>query len=227
MNDTEFGDELDTLEAQGASLSSDGKYLGIMYTYRKSEPRDDISVSLYTAIWFLPEMLDFSGSGPTLWARKVISTSTKVQLGNCSAHPIVFGNDGLLYCAYGRIDPVSGAVEEIFGSFDTREHWNIMFSGDGQTAVCFIDYPRVLEYVSFGGGTKQIYQYGSGTVLSPGALSHTGRFLAWHEMCIEQGTLIDRFRVYDKHSCELNELENPLAQSFNSYSQRMKSLCLV
>ena len=213
--DAEFGDELDSLEAQGASLSCDGRYLGILYYHRKTFSAVSVSVSLYTAIWLLPEILDFSATGPALWARKVISTSTKVNLGNCSAHPIVFGNDGLLYCAYGRVDPASGVVEEIFGNFDIHEHWNIMFSGDGQTAVCFIDHERVLEYVSFGGGTETIYQYGSGTVLTPGALSHSGRFLAWHEVSDEQGT-IDRFRVYDKHSCTLNELETPLAYSIGT-----------
>ena len=212
MIDAEFGDELDSVEAQGATLSCDGRHLGILYYCRKTSPEIN-NYSLYTAIWLLPEILDFSASGPTLWARKVVSTSTRVNLGNSSAHPIVFGTDGGLYCAHGRVDPASGAVEEIFGNFDIREHWNIMFSGDGQTAVCFIDYARVLAYVSFGGGTKTIYQYDSGTLLDPGALSHTGRFLAWHELCSEQGTFIERFRVYDKHSCTLNELENPLAHS--------------
>ena len=210
--DTEFGDELDSLEAQGANLSSDGRYLGILYKYTKrvSIPK----TSLYTAIWLLAETLDFSNSGPTLWARKVISTSSAhIIPGNCSAHPIVFGNDGLLYCAYGRVNPASGVEEKLFGNFDIRENWNIMFSGDGQTAVCFIDYERVLEYVSFGGGTKTIYQYGRGTMLNPGALSHTGRFLAWHELCNVQGAYVDRCRVYDKLLCTLNELEQPPAES--------------
>lgn len=211
--DAEFGDELDSLEAQGASLSCDGRYLGILYIYRqKSSGPSAFPVSLYTAIWLLPEILDFSASGPTLWARKVISTSTNVKLGNCSAYPIVFGSDGLLYCANGRVNPASGMEEKLFGTFDIREEWNIMFSGDGQTAVCFIDHAHVLEYVSFGGGTKTIYQYGSGTALAPGALSQTGRFFAWHEVCNEQGTHVERVRVYDQHSCTLNELENPMTR---------------
>ena len=215
VSDTEFGDELDSLEAQGASLSSDGRYLGILYIHRRKSLGDvNTRVSLYTAIWLLPETLDFSASGPTLWARKVISTSMEVLLGNCSAHPIVFGNDGLLYCAYGRVDPASGVEEEIFGEFDIREQYNIMFSGDGQTAVCFRDHAHVLEYVSFEGDTKTIYRYDSGTVLAPGALSHTGRFLTWHELRNEQGAWVESLRVYDKHSCALNELEKPLAHSY-------------
>ena len=212
--DAEFGDELDSLEAQGATLSCDGRYLGILYIYRnKSSGFSEFPVSLYTAIWLLPETLDFSASGSTLWARKVISTSTIVKADNCSPYPIVFGNDGLLYCAIGRVDPVSGMEEKLFGSFDVREESNIMFSGDGQTAVCFIDHARVLEYVSFGGGTKTIYQYGSGTVVDPGALSQTGRFFAWSEICHAQGTYVDRVRVYDQHSCTLNGLENPMTHS--------------
>ena len=95
--DAEFGDEFDSLEAQGANLSSDGRYLGILYIYRnRFSELSKYPLSLYVAIWLLPEIFDFSTSGPTLWARKVISTSTKVASGNCSAHPIVFGNDGLL-----------------------------------------------------------------------------------------------------------------------------------
>ena len=215
--DAEFGDELDSLEAQGATLSCDGRYLGVLYIYRKkSSELSEFPVSLYTAVWLLPEALNFSDSGPTLWARKVISTSANLKAHNCSPYPIVFDNDGLLYYASGRVDPASGMEEKLFGNFDVREESNIMFSGDGQTAVCFIDHAHVLEYVSFEGGTKQIYQYGSGTVLAPGALSQTGRFFAWHEICYEQGSSVERIRVYDQHTCTLNELENHVIRSTNA-----------
>ena len=47
-------------------------------------------------------------------------------------------------------------------------------------------------------------------MLTPGALSQTGRFFAWHEIRHKQGTCA--VRVYDQHSCTLNELENPMTR---------------
>ena len=222
--DTEFGDELDSLEAKGASLSPDGRFLAVLYTWRNGS----IDSALYTAIWLLQEILDFEDSGSTLWARKIVSISTRTMGENHSTQPIAFGNDGFLYCAYGRIDLTSGVEEEVFGKFNLREPWNIMFSGDGRTAVRFVDDARVLEYVAPGGDTETIYRYESGTVLKPGALSQTGRFLAWNEVRHGQGAIFNRFRLYDKHLGTLSELENPLCQSLGiSFVFTEDEQCLI
>lgn len=183
-------------------MSPDERFLAILHTWQNGLTE----TALYTAIGLLPEFLNFGENGHTVWARKVISISTRAISGNCSTHPTAFGSDGFLYCAYGRVDLMSGVEEEIFGKFDMLEPWNITFSGDGQTAVRSIDHARILDYILPGGGTKILHRYESGTVLKPQALSQTGRFLAWTEICHGQYVTIHRCRIYDKRLCTLNEL---------------------
>ena len=210
--DSEFGEESDCLTTKGASMSPDGRFLAILYAWR--DKYSAISqAAWYTAIWLLPEVLDFTGSGPSLWARKVLSTSNKALTGGSSTQPIVFRNDGSVVRTFGCIDLTSGVEDDLYGRFELNPievPWDIIFSGDGQTTVCFIDHARRLDYIMPGGKFEMIYQYQSGTVLDPGELSQTGRFLTWHESTYRQERADDILRIYDRQSSEINELDKPL-----------------
>lgn len=208
--DSEFGEGSDCLTTKGASMSPDGRFLAVLYAWRNQSVAS-VESAWYTAIWLLPDILDFSDSGPVIWARKVLSTSNKAATaaGGSSTRPIAFRNDGSVVRAYSCIDLTSGVENDVYGRFETDEPWDITFSGDGQTAVRFIDYARHLDYIMLGGKSEMIYQYQSGTVLAVGALSQTGRFLTWRESTYRPDRHDDRLRIYDRQSSKINELEQP------------------
>lgn len=207
--DTEFGEESDSLTTKGASMSPDGRFLAILYVWMDKHSHSPFEEAWYTAIWLLPELLDFVDSGPLLWARKVLSTSNKGATGGSSPQPIVFKNDGLVVRTFGCIDLTSGVEDDLYGRSELADPWDITFSGDGQTAVRFIDHARRLDYVIPGGKSEIIYQYQSNTVLVLGALSQTGRFLTWSESTYGEERIDDRLRIYDRQSSKINELDKP------------------
>lgn len=84
-----------------STMSTDGKYLGIVYELYSN----DIKVS----IWQIDSKLDFkkrmrSGS----WARKVFSKEAHKE--RCVSVGIMFGEDGRVYYPLGRVQPATGII---------------------------------------------------------------------------------------------------------------------
>ena len=203
--DTEFGENDVDLYTEGASLSGSGQHIGIVYTWCEIY-RDVTTVrTVYTAIWLLPELLDFSGAAPPNWARKIISLSTVSSGSLTSTNPIAFDNDGFVYCPHGRVELATGVEKSIFSIRDNREPLDITFSRDGRSAISFVDHTRSIADVSPCGQLTTIHSYKEGTALKVGALSYTGRFLTWATISSSQTTLC--CYVYDKHMRTTEELD--------------------
>ncbi|KAI4264151.1 MAG: hypothetical protein L6R42_000732 [Xanthoria sp. 1 TBL-2021] len=206
--DTELGENNHDLQTRGATLSACGRYLGIVYSWPETKeiPQSfKVNTTIYTAIWLLSEHFDFSCAGRPQWARKLISLSTTAPvniLGMQSANPIAFGGDGFVYCPHGRVDLSSGVQEPIFCAPDSREPLDVTFSGDGRTAVGFEGVSSHLQEISPKGELTTIYPYKK-DIISLGALSSSGRFLAWNQ---SSGMMPYRCYIYDRYSRRAQEL---------------------
>ncbi|KAI4090072.1 MAG: hypothetical protein LQ339_008446 [Xanthoria mediterranea] len=203
--DVEFGNN-ELVVTEGATLSACGQYMGIVYSWY-----EDAGTTIYTAIWRLLEHFDFSDAGRPQWAQKIISLSARVSEKGWtpSTNSIAFDSDGFVHCPHGRVNLRNGVQEPIFGAPDNREPLNVTFSGDGRSAIGFVPEARLVEDISLNGESTTIHSYERGICLALGALSNSGRFLAWEQF----STTGWRSYVYDKCAHR--------AQEFDSMSSRV------
>lgn len=204
--DTELGENNDGLKTQGATLSACGQYMGIVYSWSEYP-----GITVYTAIWRLSEHFDFSGAGRPQWAQKIISLSTKApdKASLCSTNPIAFGGDGFVYCPHGRVDLRNGVQEPIFCAPNSCEPLDVTFSGDGRSAVSFLDEAHLIQDISLKGESTTIHSYERGVCLDLGALSSSGRFLAWDQIFTTETAV--RCYVYNRFSRRAQELDSSSA----------------
>lgn len=182
--DSELEEINDQIRTCGAALSVCGRYMGIVYEWPlppvQGEPE---GITIYTAIWRLSEQFDFSGAGHPQWARKLVSLSIRAPGKErvSSNSPIAFGDDGFVYCPHGRIDLSSGVQEPIFGISHSCEPLDVIFSGDGRSAVQSVwsSNADLIEEISPTGERTTIYSCGVGLCPAILALSSSGRFLIW------------------------------------------------
>lgn len=219
VTDSEFGEDGNDLTCEGATLSADGGYLGVVYSWHEAietTKGSAIVTTLYTVIWLLSDILDFSGAGSPLWARKIISLSStvpRIQSAQpstllCFTSPIAFGNDGFVYCPQGRINLNTGITEPMSILRHSSSNQVIKFSGNGLSVMTAYDKKKdawFIADVSPRGDLTTIYSYFSWRSFGIMSLSYSGRFL----VLSRRGAHVWSYNccIYDKISRKFEDLE--------------------
>ena len=174
--------ELNRATLSEAVLSTDGKFLGILYKH--DDPGSKLQ-RLRTSIWRIDDEIGFKDQTKRgSWAQRIITHVPEDQILKWSCGAIVFGDDGCFYCPGVILDPHAGTQRSLTDRIDDcaeNSKMNSAFSGDGRFLLLISSDMSVRKVSTHDPGNSEIFTLPESVFPSTvhWIVSPTGRYLVF------------------------------------------------
>lgn len=192
---------------EGYALSKDGKYLAICY---RSIPYTGTTIlgddeKHHVVLWEMTDHFDFDDPNATSWCTIKKMVTGKSRKSDYSPQPVAFGNDGTLFCPYGRFESCSKLIDRyscpskahMVGNLDALKNattsGGLAYSADTLDLVlCDTELKRLVKFQGHEMTFDTVVQLRRPNVAIC-CISPRGRYVVWRERSMFQPCFLHDF----------------------------------